>query len=124
MAVDDFNPSDLDELATQLRAIEGVSADRDAAKVQTPGVWIRFDGLAAGTLASLGVKLTLHAVVATTGDKPRDLDKVAALYNSIKPVIAANGGPSGDITPTGLILPGSTVALPCLQIPLHILTTN
>lgn len=125
MATDDFNPADLDDVAASLKAIEGVnSADTDPSKVQTPGVWIRFDGLGAGTLAGLAVKVTLHAVVASTGDRRRDLGAVATLHNLIKPVVESLGGPSGVITPTGLILPGSATPLPCLQVPVDLMTTN
>lgn len=125
MAVDDFNPADLDDVVAILRAIEGVrSADRDPAKVHTPGVWIRWDGLGPGTLGGLAVKATLWPVVPLTGDLVRDQGVLAALFNLIKPVIESLGGPAGDVTWSPLILPDSGAPLPAMQIPVVINTSN
>lgn len=125
MAVDDFNPDDLEELAQLLRDVEGIeTADIDPSKVRTPGVWVRFDGLSLGTLGALGVKVTLHPVVASTGNRPRDLAGLAALFNRVKPVAQQLGAPLDDVRVVALTLPGSSTPLACLQIPIELHTTQ
>lgn len=125
MATDDLNFDDIGLLVTALKAVDGIKyADTDPAAVNTPGVWVRFDGLGLGTMTHLEVKLTLHLVVATANDRARTEKALADLFNAAKPVVNDFGGPAGLVTPAGLQLPGSQAYLPCLQIPISLLTTN
>jgi hypothetical protein len=128
VAVDDFNPADLDELTAAIKGADPTgelirSASLNPDEVQVPGVWVRFDGLAYDVLAGLTVKLTLHLIVPNAGGFARVLGKLAELHNLVKPVVAGYGGPSGNTTRTGVLLPGnSSNPMPALAIPLDLLT--
>lgn len=124
MATDDLDFANLDQL-TQLIKDAGVSSvSTDASEVRTPGVWIRLVSIPPGTLAGLTLRLTVNVVVANSTTRTRTESALADLFNQVMPVITEVGGPSGDITPIGLVLPGSQTPLPCLSIPLDLLTTN
>lgn len=127
MAVDDFNPQDITDLAAAIKAaapelIRSASVNPD--EVQVPGVWIRFDGIEDTTLGGgLTLNLTLHLIVPNAGGFARVLAQLAELRNAVKPVVAGFGGPSGPTTRTGVILPAnSTTPLPALAVPLALLT--
>jgi hypothetical protein len=129
VAVDDFNPADIDELLAAVKAadptgelIRTVSLNPD--EVQLPGVWVRFDGLDDNLLAGLTVKLTLHLIVPNAGGFSRVLGKLAELRNIVKPVIAVYGGPNGPTSRTSVILSTNTQPMPALAIPLDLLTTQ
>lgn len=129
MAVDDFVPADIDELVTALLAadpthevIRSVSLNPD--EVQLPGIWIRFDGLDDNLLGGLTVKLTVHLIVANAGGFARVLAALAGMRNLVKPVIAGNGGPSGQTTRTSVILSPNSQPMPALAIPLDLLTSQ
>lgn len=130
MPVDDLNPADLDELATALYDADPThelirSATLNPDEVQLPGIWIRFDGLGAGTLAGLTVRTTLHLIVPNAGGVARVLGKLAELYNVARPVIAGYGGPSGDVLRTGVLLPSNAAQpMPALAVPLDLLTSQ
>lgn len=128
MSVDDLNPADLDELVTALKAagtpeqIRSVSLDSD--RLQLPGVWVRFDGLRENVLAGLTVRVTLHLIVPAAGGLRRQLAALAELRNVVAPVVKSYGGPSGDTTRVGVILPAGPPALPALAVPLDLLTSQ
>lgn len=129
MAVDDFNPADLDELVAALKAadpsaevIRSVSFNPD--EVNVPGIWIRFDGLDDDLLAGCTVKLTLHLIVANAGGFARVLAALAGMRNLVKPVVAGYGGPSGTTTRTSVLLSGTAAPLPALAVPLDLLTSQ
>lgn len=129
MAVDDFNPADIDTLVAAIAAadathetIRTVSLNPD--EVQLPGVWVRFDGLEENVLAGLTVKLTLHLIVANAGGFSRVLAGLADLRNLVKPVLTTFGGPSGPTARTSVLLPGNTAPMPALAVPLDLLTTQ
>lgn len=129
MAVDDFNPADLDELAAALKAtdpagdvLRSVSLNPD--EVQLPGIWIRFDGLGAGTLGGLVVRTTLHLIVPNAGGVGRVLAALAQLRNLVQPAVAGYGGPSGDVTRTSVLLAANTSPMPALAVPLDLLTSQ
>lgn len=128
MAVDDLNPADLAELVTALKAagtpeqIRSVSLDPD--KVQLPGIWVRFDGVRENSLAGLTVRTTVFLIVPAAGGISRQLAALAELRNVVAPVIKSYGGPNGDTTRTGVILPSGPAALPSLAVPLDLLTSQ
>lgn len=129
MAVDDFNPADLDELVAAIKAADPTgeairSASLNPDEVQLPGVWVRFDGLAYDQLAGLTVRVTLHLIVGNAGGFSRVLGKLAALHNLVKPVVAGYGGPTGPTTRTSVILPTNTQPMPALAVPLDLLTSQ
>lgn len=120
----DLNFADLDELAQLLVEVDGVrSANVDETKVQTPGVWIRVDGISLDTLAGLTIKTTLFLIVSER-DRPRALVELQTLFNKVMPVLRNIGGPTGDTTTAGVVLPGSQTPLPALAVPLDLLTTQ
>lgn len=130
MAVDDFEPTDLDELVEAIKAadpthelIRSVSLNPD--EVKLPGVWIRFDGLDDNLLGGVTVNLTLHLIVANAGGFARVLAGLAQLRNLVKPVVVGYGGPNGRTTRTSVILPGNTsTPMPALAMPLDLLTSQ
>lgn len=129
MAVDDFNPADIDELVADLLAadpdhdtLRSVSLNPD--EVNLPGVWVRFDGLDDNLLAGVTVKLTLHLIVGNSGGFSRVLDQLAAMRNLIKPVLVRYGGPNGPTVRTSVILPANTTPMPALAMPLDLLTNQ
>lgn len=123
MPTTDLNPADLAQLVTELVATGVRSVSFDPAEVNTPGVWLRLDGVSFSQLAGLGVKLTAFPVVGDT-DPTRAVTELAGLLNQIAPVVLKYGGPTSDVLTTGLLLPGSQKALPALAVPLQLLTTQ
>ena len=117
MAADDFNPDDLTEVLTVLRAA-GIAADTDPHLVRAPGVWLRFDGLDLEHLHGLRVNTTLHVLTPETDDA-RVRAALAAAFNAVKATLRAAGfeleGPIGVV---GVVLPGSSTAMPALACPL------
>lgn len=129
MAIDDFNPADIDELVADLLAtdpdndvIRSVSLNPD--EINLPGIWIRFDGLDDNLLAGVTVKLTLHLIVGNAGGFKRVLAQLAAMRNLVKPAVVRYGGPNGPTTRTSVILPGNTTPMPALAMPLDLLTNQ
>lgn len=126
MATDDLNLDDLQLLVEELKARPGVKyASTDPEEIDTPGVWVRFDGAELqATLTNLRVKVTLHLVVAPANERARTNKALSDLFNTVKPVVEDHGGATGLIKPVGLQLPGAQSPQPCLQIPLDLLTSN
>ena len=127
MAVDDFNPADLDELVDALGALDPVvvrSVSLNPDEVNLPGIWIRFDGLNDNVLAGLTVRLTLHLIVGNGGGFARVLAALADMRNLVKPVVAGYGGPTGPTARTSVILSAGTQPMPALAIPLDLLTSQ
>lgn len=130
MAVDDFNPDDLDELVDALKGadpsgeiIRSVSIDPD--ELQLPGVWVRFDGLTDNLLAGVTVNLTLFLIVPNAGGIKRVLAALAGLRNTVLPVVRTYGGPNGPTTRSSVLLPGTTpTPMPALAVPLDLLTSQ
>lgn len=123
MSTQDLDFGNLDELAGLLTAAGVRSASTNPAEITTPGVWIRFDGVSLDRLAGCTIKLTLHLIV---GDaEPRIvMPELAALFNQVRPVLNDLGGPAGDTTRVGVVLPNSTKPLPALAVPLDLITTT
>lgn len=123
MATDDLNLDDLDDLVALVKAAGVRSVELDPAKVNAPGVWVRFDGIATGTLSGLTLRTTLFLVVPEQ-DRKRAGKALQELFNKVVPVLRTIGGPSGDTTPAGLALPPSQTPLPALAVPMDLLTIN
>lgn len=116
--------SNLATLAGVLTAAGIRSADTDPAKVQAPGVWIRFDGVELDNLAGVTILATLH-LVAPASTFTTVQTQLADLFNQVIPALAAIGEqPAGTTRPAGVVLPGSTTPLPALAVPLELLTTK
>lgn len=129
MAVDDFNPADLDELVDAIKAADPThelirSASLNPDEVQTPGVWVRFDQLEEDVLAGLTVRVTVHLIVSNAGGFARQLAGLAQLRNVVKPVLDTYGGPTGPTSRVGVILSTSAGAqpMPALAVPLELST--
>lgn len=123
-AVDDLDFADVEELIGWLDEA-GVHATMNENDVRVPGVWIRFDELPdPSPLGGAIIRLTLFPVSDKTGDRMAQLGRLAALWNTVRPVVQAAGGPSGPVVPTGLTLPSSPVALPALSVPLDLHTVS
>lgn len=118
-----FNPADLDALAAVLVAGGVTSVSVDAAEVNVPGVWIRFDGVAETQLAGLTVNTTLFLIVGD-GDSRQVLTRLAALYNQVAVALRPLGGSAGPATRAGVVQAAGTIPLPALAVPFDLLTTN
>lgn len=116
--------SDLEQLA-QLLVRAGIrSASSDPAKVQTPGVWVRFDGVQLEALnGDATILTTLHLIVpaSTFTTSQRQLSD---LFNQVIDALASFGQqPSGATRPTAVALPANPAnPLPALAVPLELLT--
>lgn len=126
-AVDDLNFADIDELIEQLDDVD-VKAYLDVKEVRPPAVWIDFKGPGSDPdiLGGGVVRLVLYPVVPDTGMYRRNLDALAGLWNKVRPVVQAAGGPTGDVTPVALVLgpAGSNAGLPAFRVPLDLVTVN
>lgn len=127
MAVDDFNPADIDELVAELIAADPSreivrSASLNPDEVNVPGVWVRLDSLDKGTLSGLRVRLTLHMIVSPAGGFARTLAQLAGMWNLLRPVVARYGGPTGPVTRVSVILAANAAPMPALAVPLDLLT--
>lgn len=118
----DLDFSNLEDLATLLTAAGVRSVTTDPAKVNTPGVYVKVEGIGDNLLAGVTIQTTLYLVVADQ-DIRRALDALATLYNLVYPVLHGIGGPTGPIRTTGLALPNASTPLPSLAVPLDLLTT-
>lgn len=115
---------DLDELAGRFKAAGVRSVELDPAKVNAPGVWLRVDTLDQGELAGdVTFGITVHLIVPERGVR-RGLDELGVLYNTVAPVLAGIGGPTGQVRLVGVQLPGSSTPLPALAIPIDLDTTQ
>lgn len=114
--------ADLDALAQILRNGGVGSVSVDAAEVNVPGVWIRFDGVGE-RLAGLTLNTTLYLMVGDQ-DPRRALDALAALYNQVAVALRPIGGPAGPATRAGVVATPGTIPLPALAVPFDLLTTN
>lgn len=123
MAVDDFDPGDIEELIAALGAA-GVHATTDERDVRTPGVWVRHDSFPAGRpLGGALVRLTLFLVVEKATERTRSTRDLAELWNKVRPVVQHFGGPSGDVNArVGLVLPSGPTRLPAYSVPLDLIT--
>lgn len=125
MAVDDLDFADVDQLIEALAAVE-VKAHLDHRDVRPPAVWIDFRGPGSDSdvLGGGVVRLVLYPVVAGNIKLRYELDALAALWNKVRPVVQAFGGPSGDVTPIALVLgtSGSDGGLPAFRVPLDLFT--
>lgn len=129
MAVDDFNPADLDELVEAINATDPThelirSASLNPDEVQLPGVWVRFDELEEDNLAGLTVRVTVHLIVPNAGGFARQLAALAELRNTVKPALDTFGGPTGPTERLGVILSNSAGAqpMPAFAVPLELST--
>jgi hypothetical protein len=118
----DLDFTNLDDLAQMLTEAGVRSVSTDPAKVNTPGVWIKVDGIGDNLLAGVTIRTTLYLIVPDQ-DVRRALTALAAMYNTVYPVLRSVGGPTGPIRTTGLVLPNSQTPLPALAAPLDLLTT-
>lgn len=124
MAADDLTFTDLDDL-TEALEVAGVATFLDPREIRPPGVWVQFLGPGSedNTPLSGGVmRLVLYPVVAANTDLRRELDNLAALWNQVRPVLQAFGGPSAEVTTTGLQLPTGGTPQPALRVPLDLFT--
>ena len=99
------------------------SVDLDVTKVNPPGVWVQFVGFGQVTLNGLAVHLVLNVLAPDT--EPRAaLDVLAPLTRTVLAGIAGLGGPTGEVTATGLIVAGSgsSTPLPAFTIPFDLYT--
>lgn len=118
----DLDFTNIDDLADMLKAAGVRSVTTDPGKVNTPGVFVKVEGLGDNLLAGVTIRTTLYLVVQDK-DVRRALTALADLYNLVYPVLHQLGGPNGEIRTTGLVLPNGQTPLPSLAVPLDLLTT-
>lgn len=96
----------------------------DAAKLVTPGCWLRVDSIRMETLAaSHTVATTVHLVVPDS-DPERAHTRLSALFTALRPTLETVGYSGADIAFTGLLIPGSSTPLPALAIPVELHITE
>jgi hypothetical protein len=120
VAVDDLNWADLDAVVDMLKAAGVTSVDLDPAKVNTPGVVVEVAGLATRP-GGLTIRTRLVLVVANTGVRLA-ADKLADLFNIVKPTAQKLGADMANVTTATYVKPGSSTGLPALIIPLDLNT--
>lgn len=122
MPTTDLDFTNLDDLATLIKAAGVRSVETDPGKINPPGVFIKVDGIGDNLLSGVTIQTTLYLVVPDQ-DVRRALSALADLYNLVYPVLRSVGGPTGPIRTTGLVLPNAQTPLPSLAAPLDLLTT-
>lgn len=117
-----FDPADLEPLCDDLDdAFAGTAkAAVDPAGLPVPGALVRPDGILEGGLASTMLSVTV-ILVAPDVSIPDAMVELGRLYGLALPVFSAAGGPSDRATFGTLALPDSP-PLPCLTVPLELLT--
>lgn len=114
---------DVDDLIAQLRSVDGIrSVDVDPAKVNLPGIWVRFDGIDLDRLAGATLRLTL-ALLAPDVDVRRAMADLQPLFNTVVDALATTYGigPDEAGTAAGTVqLPNGAGPNPALLIPITI----
>lgn len=112
----------VDELGAELKAAadELRVVSLEASQVRTPGVWVRVDGVSQVTLRGDWQIDAVAFLVVQATDTGRSWDKLATLLHKLTPTLSRVGYTGATITPTGLILSGSSTPLPALAIPLEL----
>jgi hypothetical protein len=116
-----LDPADLAALRTLIDGAGDFTVSYEPADLKVlPGVWIRVDAIdLLSTLADghTRVPVTLHLVTRT---KPieKALGDLLPMLDAVCSVLT----PAGDVTITGVVLPGSQTPMPALAVPYELRT--
>jgi hypothetical protein len=95
----------------------GLRADEDPAKLNLPGAWVTVDAIRGITLAGdIQLECSVFLIVGDR-DYRRAYVKLADLYNTMATVLE----PDGPVTPQGVVMPGTSTALPALRVPVNLI---
>lgn len=120
---------DMDELGA---ALVGASsgdtklrnATVDAAKLLTPGAWLRVNNVRHELLdGSYVVDATVHLVVGETEPR-RAHGRLSSVFNQLRPLLESIGWSGASLAFTGLLVPGSSTPLPALAVPVELHITE
>ena len=117
--------ADIDELVTQLSSADGIrSVDVDPAKINLPGIWVRFDGIDLDRLDGADLRMTLALITGYT-DVRRAMATLGPLFNTVVDVLdtALGIGPDEAGTAAGTVqMPDGSAPKPALLIPITLAT--
>lgn len=94
----------------------GVRATLNPADLNLPAAWVNVETIRALTVdGSLQLEVAVY-LIAPDGDYTVAYDTLAELYNATATVLS----PDGPVTPQGVVLPGTSTALPALRVPVNL----
>lgn len=111
----DFTPvTQLVELLTGA----GLSASTNPEDINPPGAWVTVEGIRALTIdGALQLECVIY-LVAGEQDYARAYGTLAELYNTAS---GAGVEPDGLVVPQGVVMPGTSVPMPALRVPINLI---
>jgi len=99
----------------------GMSASTNPEDINLPGAWVTVEGIRALTLdQQLQLECVVYLITADA-DYGRAYGQLAGLFN-----LATGAGvlPDDVVRPQGVVMPGSSIPLPALRLPINLLVTT
>lgn len=95
----------------------GLRADMDPASLNLPGAWVTVDAIRTLTVdGAVQLECVVFLIVGDT-DYERAYTKLAELFNLMGTVLE----PDGPVTPQGVVMPGTSTAVPALRVPVNLI---
>lgn len=111
----DFGP--VQQLVSLLVGAD-VRASTNPEDVNPPGAWVTVTGVRTLTIdGSLELECAVYLIAADT-DYARAYTVLAELYNLAVPAAFT---PDGVVVPQGVVMPGSSIPLPALRVPVNLI---